>query len=89
MTIRKITISINDALLKEIEQLASDANLSRSEWLAVAAKRAADRQITLPAMNAVLAQISEQNPAREARVMTASKKRASARKKRTSRRAAR
>lgn len=39
MTVRKVTISVDELLLKNVDELATKAGLSRSEWLADAAER--------------------------------------------------
>ena len=39
MTVRKVTISVESSLLDEVDELATRAGLSRSEWLASAAQR--------------------------------------------------
>jgi metal-responsive CopG/Arc/MetJ family transcriptional regulator len=39
MTVRKVTISVDEGLLGEVDKLADSAGQSRSEWLASAAEQ--------------------------------------------------
>jgi predicted transcriptional regulator len=87
VTVRKITVSIDDALLREVEVEAEKAQMSRSQWLAVAVKRALDRQITLAAMDALLAQMERPTRGRKPAVARRDTPKVSG-KKASSRRAA-
>jgi predicted transcriptional regulator len=52
MTVRKVTISVDAALLAKVDRLARRSKQSRSEWLAVAADRTI-RQLKLRSAIAV------------------------------------
>jgi metal-responsive CopG/Arc/MetJ family transcriptional regulator len=54
VTVRKITISIDESLLAELEQQAGRARVSRSEWLAQAARRTLDQAAVIKAMDEIL-----------------------------------
>ena len=54
MTVRKITVSLDERLLAELEQQAGKAKISRSEWLAQAARRTLDQAAVINAMDEIL-----------------------------------
>lgn len=54
VTVRKITISLDEALLAEVEAQAEQAHVSRSEWLAQAVRKVLDQAATLGAMDRIL-----------------------------------
>jgi Arc/MetJ-type ribon-helix-helix transcriptional regulator len=54
VTVRKITVSIDESLLAELEQQADKARVSRSEWLAQAARRTLDQAAVIKAMDEIL-----------------------------------
>jgi metal-responsive CopG/Arc/MetJ family transcriptional regulator len=54
LTVRKITVSIDEKLLAELEQQAGKARVSRSEWLAQAARRTLDQAAVIKAMDEIL-----------------------------------
>jgi len=54
VTVRKITVSIDAKLLSELEQQAGKARVSRSEWLAQAARRTLDQAAIIKAMDEIL-----------------------------------
>jgi Arc/MetJ-type ribon-helix-helix transcriptional regulator len=54
VTVRKITVSMDEKLLAELEKQAGKARVSRSEWLAQAARRTLDQAAVIRAMDEIL-----------------------------------
>ena len=74
MTARKITISLDEELFRELERSAERAGLPRSKWLKAAVQRAVDRELNLAALNVLLDKAERPRASKAARKKKSSRR---------------
>ncbi len=52
-------MNLGESILREVDEQAEKAGMTRSEWLGVAVKRALDAQLTVAAMDSILAKVQK------------------------------